>query len=86
MDEVGTTRGAQTELDKLIGGKFFDNPKSTELLKKIVSISVDDNCKVLDFFAGSATTAHAVMQLNAEDGGNRKHIMVQLPEPTNEKS
>ena len=86
LDEVGTTRGAQTELDKLIGGKFFDNPKSTELLKKIVSISVDDNCKVLDFFAGSATTAHAVMQLNAEDGGNRKHIMVQLPEPTNEKS
>lgn len=86
LDEVGTTRGAQTELDNLMGGKFFDNPKSIELLKKITSISVDDKCRILDFFAGSATTAHAVMQLNAEDGGSRKHIMVQLPEPTDEKS
>ncbi len=66
----------------------FDFAKPVALIKKLITI-VDDNDKnmiVLDFFSGSATTAHAVMQLNAEDGGNRKFIMVQLPEPTDEKS
>lgn len=65
----------------------FDNPKSKTLLVelvKLVNMQADDI--VLDFFSGSATTAHAVMQLNAEDGGNRKFIMVQLPEETPEKS
>lgn len=76
------------EVATLFGFKnIFSNPKNTILLKALLNIS---NCKhsdiVLDFFAGSATTAHAVMQLNAEDGGNRKFIMVQLPEKTDEKS
>lgn len=65
----------------------FDNPKSKLLIMeliKLVNLNSDD--VVLDFFSGSATTAHAVMQLNAEDGGNRKFIMVQLPEKTDEKS
>ena len=65
----------------------FDFPKAIEYIKFIVSMYPrDNNFTVLDFFSGSATTAHAVMQLNAEDGGNRKFIMVQLPEITDEKS
>lgn len=62
----------------------FDNPKQLSFIKRIVSI-VDNDSVILDFFSGSSTTAHAVMQLNAEDGGNRKFIMVQLPENTDEK-
>ncbi|MBM4309867.1 MAG: site-specific DNA-methyltransferase [Deltaproteobacteria bacterium] len=65
---------------------FFDFPKNIELLSVLCQFASEDNDLVLDFFAGSATTAHAVMQLNAEDGGNRKFIMVQLPEPCDEKS
>lgn len=61
-------------------------PKSTEYIKAIVQIASNKDSLVLDFFSGSATTAHAVMQLNAEDGGNRKFIMVQLPEKTDEQS
>ncbi len=64
----------------------FDNPKPVELLKYLLFIGTNKNSITLDFFSGSATTAHAVMQLNAEDGGNRKFIMVQLPEPTDENS
>lgn len=65
----------------------FDNPKSKTLLMELIKLVRFDNGDiVLDFFSGSATTAHAVMQLNAEDGGNRKFIMVQLPEKTDEKS
>ena len=86
MGDVGTTRSAQAELDNIINGKFFDNPKPTGLIKKIISISADKNSVILDFFSGSGTTAHAVMQLNAEDGGNRRWICVQLPELTDEKS
>lgn len=63
----------------------FDNPKQLSFISRIVRI-LDNDSIVLDFFSGSATTAHAVMQLNAEDGGNRKFIMVQLPEETDEKS
>lgn len=63
----------------------FDNPKQLDFIRRIVSI-VDDDSLILDFFAGSGTTGHAVMDLNAEDGGNRKYILVQLPEKTNEKS
>lgn len=65
---------------------YFDNPKSPIFISDVIKIGSEENSVILDFFAGSATTAHAVMQLNAEDGGNRKHIMVQLPEPTDEKS
>ena len=66
--------------------KVFDFPKPVGVLNKIITIGTDQDSIVLDFFSGSATTAHAVMQLNAEDGGNRKFIMVQLPEKTDEKS
>lgn len=66
----------------------FDNPKSKALIMELIKLVGlnDKNSIILDFFSGSATTAHAVMQLNAEDGGNRKFIMVQLPEKTDEKS
>lgn len=63
----------------------FDNPKQLSFMKRIIGI-LDNDCIIIDFFSGSATTAHAVMQLNAEDGGNRKFIMVQLPEETEENS
>ena len=66
--------------------KVFEFPKPVGLLKKIISISSETEAIILDFFSGSCTTAHAVMQLNAEDGGNRRFIMVQLPEKTDEKS
>ncbi|MDD3474113.1 MAG: DNA methyltransferase, partial [Syntrophaceae bacterium] len=66
--------------------KFFENPKPSELIKQLVNLCVGENDIILDFFAGSSTSAHAVMQLNSEDGGNRKFIMVQLPEECNEKS
>lgn len=65
---------------------LFDFPKSVDLLKLILKTGTNLNALVLDFFSGSATTAHAVMQINAEDGGNRKFIMVQLPEKTDETS
>ena len=64
----------------------FDTPKSVNLIKRMVQIGTSNSDIILDFFSGSATTAHAVMQLNAEDRGNRKFIMVQLPELTDEKS
>lgn len=68
------------------GVQVFDTPKPIELICKMLEIATYDESIVLDFFSGSATTAHAVMQLNAEDGGHRKFIMVQLPEPCDEKS
>lgn len=65
----------------------FDYSKSPELILRFIKMGgIGENDIVLDFFSGSATTAHAVMQLNAEDGGNRKFIMVQLPEPCDEKA
>jgi adenine-specific DNA-methyltransferase len=80
-----TTKAGSSEVDSLIGISTFSFPKPTDLIKYF-SVMVMPNDIVLDFFSGSATTAHAVMQLNAEDGGNRKFIMVQLPEETDEKS
>ncbi|MDL2220724.1 site-specific DNA-methyltransferase [Eubacteriales bacterium OttesenSCG-928-N14] len=64
----------------------FDFPKAIDYISYVISMYPDDDFTILDFFSGSATTAHAVMQLNAEDGGNRRFIMVQLPEETDEKS
>ena len=85
--EVGHTQEATQEVKKIFEGHtFFDYPKPLRLLSKIVQIGTKKDSIILDFFSGSATTAHAVMQLNAEDGGNRKYIMVQLPELTDEKS
>ena len=73
------------DLDAL-GIKGFSYPKPVEIVKQLVEAGSDKNSIILDFFSGSATTAHAVMQLNAEDGGHRKFIMVQLPEPCDEQS
>lgn len=86
-DLITNISNGDSELQKLFEGKkYFDYPKSVDLVRLLVnSISAQDML-VMDFFSGSATTAHAVMQLNAEDGGHRKFIMVQLPEPCDEKS
>ena len=85
--EVGHSQDAAQKLKKLFDGKaYFDYPKSVDLIKRCLQLYTDKACYVLDFFSGSATTAHAAMQLNADDGGNRKFIMVQLPEETDEKS
>ncbi|GGK27148.1 site-specific DNA-methyltransferase [Caldalkalibacillus thermarum] len=80
------SRGAMKRLRDLLGGKVFDFPKDETIILKFIRMVSDQDDIILDFFSGSATTAHAVMQLNAEDGGNRKFIMVQLPELTDEKS
>ena len=79
--EVGHTQEATKETASILGASgIFDYPKPLRLLRRIVQIASSPNSLILDFFSGSATTAHAVMQLNAEDGGKRKFIMVQLPE------
>ena len=85
-DDCGHNDEARKEIKALFDKPPFDSPKPTRLLKQIVQIGADKDSVILDFFSGSATTAHAVMQLNAEDGGKRKFIMVQLPEMTDEKS
>ena len=86
-DIVTNISNGDSELQKLFGGKkYFDYPKSVDLISTFISSISDKSAIILDFFSGSATTAHAVMQLNAEDGGHRKFIMVQLPEATDEKS
>lgn len=85
-DDVETTTNGTQLLKKLLGGSYFDNPKPVSLIKRMLELSTKANDIILDFFSGSATTAHAVMQLNAEDGGNRQFVMVQLPEITDEKS
>lgn len=78
-------RSSTALLDSLFGAKkVFDNPKSLEIIKRILSFCTDKDSIILDFFSGSATTAHAVMQLNAEDNGSRKFIAVQLPENLDE--
>ena len=83
--EVGHSQEATQEVKKIFDGNtFFDYPKPMRLIKKIIQIGSHDDSIILDFFSGSATTAHAMMQLNAEDGGARKFIMVQLPETTDE--
>lgn len=85
--DVGHSQKASQDLKELFDNKaYFTYPKPIELIKRILELYTNDNSIILDFFSGSSTTAHAVMQLNAEDGGNRKFIMVQLPEPTDEKS
>lgn len=81
-EEVGHNQSATREVIQVFdGARFFNFPKPVEYIKRCVKLLSDNNSVILDFFSGSATTAHAVMQLNAEDGGKRKFIMVQLPEP-----
>ena len=86
--DVGHSQEGRQELKKLFDDKgYFDGPKPVKLLNRLITLAnTEKKSIILDFFSGSATTAHAVMQLNAEDGGNRKFIMVQLPEKTDEKS
>lgn len=81
--KVGTNEDGTEEVSKLLGGDYFDNPKPSSLVRVLTqAVTYDDpQAIVLDFFAGSGTTAHAVMALNAEDGGARRSIVVQLPEP-----
>lgn len=86
-DDGGLTSSATSKLKELIGGGYFNNPKPLELLTRMLKLITytDKSAIVLDFFSGSSTTAHATMQLNTEDEGDRKYIMVQLPELTDEK-
>jgi len=81
-----STQQGTDALRALFGESYVEYPKPVELLKLIIQAAMSASGIILDFFSGSATTAHAVMQLNAEDGGNRKYIMVQLPEPCSEDS
>lgn len=86
-EEVGHSQDASQKLKKLFDGKsYFDYPKPVGLIKRCIQLYSNNDSTILDFFSGSATTAHAVMKLNAEDGGKRKFIMVQLPEVTDEQS
>lgn len=83
--EVGHSQEGAQEVTKLLNAGAFDGPKPTRLLARLLALAhTNKDSVILDFFSGSATTAHAVMQLNAEDGGNRKFIMVQLPEACEE--
>lgn len=84
--EIGTAESAKSELNTLLPNNGFDTVKPVEMIRRLVYHATEKNDIILDFFSGSATTAHAVMQLNAEDEGHRKFIMVQLPEETDEKS
>lgn len=87
---TGTTDQASKELESLLGRKIFNFPKPKELVMRIVSLIINGNKRengiILDFFSGSGTSAHAVMQLNAEDNGHRKYILMQLPTETGETS
>lgn len=85
-DEIGMSQDGTKEVTDIFERKIFSFPKPSSLIKFYLTILHDSSALVLDFFSGSATTAHAVMQLNAEDGGNRKYIMIQLPEKTDEDS
>ncbi len=86
-EQYGSNQEGSAEMDLLFNEKgIFSNPKPTKLINSLSHIATNKDSLILDFFSGSATTAHAVMQLNAEDGGNRRFIMVQLPEQTDERS
>lgn len=87
-DDIGMSLDGTKEITNIFSGKVFSYPKTVSLIKLFVdsSTKTDKEAVILDFFSGSATTAHAVMLMNAEDGGHRKFIMVQLPEKTDEKS
>ena len=86
--EVGSTHEANEDISKLLGKGMYENPKPVRLVEHLLRLSTSPKSEdlVMDFFAGSCTTAHAVMKLNKEDGGNRRFIMVQLPEPYSKNS
>lgn len=85
-DKILNNQIGTQEVKAILGGDYMSFPKSTEYIKTIIQTGTSSSSLILDFFSGSATTAHAVMQLNAEDGGNRQYIMVQLPEESPEDS
>ena len=80
------TRMATQEVESLFSDRYFDFPKPVQLIRDFIDQSTNKDSIIVDFFSGSATTAHAVMQLNADDGGQRKFILIQLPENTEERS
>ena len=84
--EFGTNQRASLEVEKLFGARYFDFPKPVSLLYNLVLLCSGKNSIILDFFSGSGSTAHSILKLNAEDGGSRKFIMVQIPEETDPKS
>ena len=84
-NEVSSRRGT-LEIESLLGKKVFSYPKPSRLIRRFCEVGSDKDSIILDFFSGSASTAHAIMALNAEDGGCRKYIQIQLPETTDEKS
>ena len=85
--DVGHSQEGAQEVSKLLDGGFFSGPKPQRLMQRLLTLAnLKSDSVVLDFFSGSASTAHAVMSKNAEDGGHRKFIMVQLPEVTDKKS
>ena len=84
--EFGTNQRASLEVEKLFNRRYFDFPKPVSLISNLIRLGADKDAIILDFFSGSATTAHSTMQINAEDGGDRKFIVVQLPEKIDEKS
>ena len=86
IDTKYSSRRGTAEVEDILNGKIFSFPKPLSLIMDFCKVALSSTDIVLDFFSGSATTAHAVMQLNAEDGGQRKFIMVQLPEPCDKKS
>lgn len=85
-DDIGMSQNGTKEITEIFNNKIFAYPKPSALIKFLISTSTNNNDIILDFFSGSATTAHAVMQMNAEDGGKRHFIMVQLPEMCDKKS
>lgn len=84
-NEVSSRRGTG-DFEKLFGGKYFPFPKSVELIRRFIEVGSSDDDIVVDFFAGSGTTAQAIFQANAQDGGNRRFVLVQVPERCDEKS
>lgn len=84
--DIATNKEGKKQILEIFGDNVFDTPKPTALVKKLLTLAAGSNDIVLDFFSGSGTTGHAVMELNAEDGGTRQWIQVQLPEPTPEDS
>ena len=85
-EDVSNAANASDEIKRLFGGIIFDTPKPIPYIKRMIQLAASKDSVIMDFFSGSATTAHAVMQLNAEDGGHRKFIMVPLPEKCDEAS
>ncbi len=84
-DVEGNKKGTRELRDLFAGEKVFDSPKPVGLIRRVIDIACDEDGLILDFFAGSGTTGHAAMEANAKDGGRRRYILVQLPEPTDQE-